>query len=46
MPDSVGLGLALTKKNAELLGLPLRVEGQVGQGSRFSVDVPLAAAPA
>jgi signal transduction histidine kinase/CheY-like chemotaxis protein len=36
-----GLGLALSKKLAELLGGRIKVESTLGQGSRFSVEIPI-----
>jgi PAS domain S-box-containing protein len=39
----LGLGLSIVKLLAELLHLKLTVSSSVGQGSRFSVEVPLAA---
>lgn len=36
-----GLGLALTKKIIEFQGGPIRVESQLGGGSRFIVSLPL-----
>ena len=36
---SSGLGLYLTKKAADMLAIPLRVESTVGKGSRFMLDV-------
>jgi signal transduction histidine kinase len=37
----LGLGLAIVRKSANLLGHPLALCSRVGQGSRFSVTVPL-----
>lgn len=42
----LGLGLAIVRKSAELLGHPLTLCSRVGQGSRFAVSVPLASTPA
>ncbi|MFO1432944.1 MAG: ATP-binding protein [Candidatus Competibacteraceae bacterium] len=36
-----GLGLAITRRFCELLGGAIRVNSQVGQGSCFSVTIPL-----
>jgi len=36
-----GLGLALARKFAELLGGKVSVESEVGKGSRFSVVLPM-----
>lgn len=41
--EGVGLGLAITRRMAELLGHPIDVRSSPGQGSCFSVRVPLAA---
>jgi signal transduction histidine kinase len=35
-----GLGLVLTKKLVERLGGVIRVESEIGRGSRFTVDIP------
>jgi PAS domain S-box-containing protein len=43
--QGLGLGLAIAKRIAALLGLRLGVRSTVGKGSVFFVDVPLAAAP-
>lgn len=36
-----GLGLSLARKFAELLGGKVRVESELGKGSRFSVAIPM-----
>ncbi|HZJ92592.1 MAG TPA: NahK/ErcS family hybrid sensor histidine kinase/response regulator [Thiopseudomonas sp.] len=40
----LGLGLAIVDKITRILGHPVRVSSQLGQGSMFSVEVPLAQA--
>jgi two-component system sensor histidine kinase MtrB len=40
-----GLGLAIAQENARLLGARLRVESQVGVGTKFHVDLPLDGSP-
>lgn len=40
----LGLGLAIVRRTAMLLGHPVSVCSRVGQGSRFSIAVPLAPA--
>ena len=39
--QGTGLGLALTKRFAELHGGSVRVESEVGKGSRFVISLPL-----
>jgi signal transduction histidine kinase len=41
----IGLGLALVYRLAELHGGSVRVESQVGQGSRFTVSIPWRSMP-
>jgi signal transduction histidine kinase/CheY-like chemotaxis protein len=41
----LGLGLNIVERTAQLLGHPLRLCSRPGQGSRFSIDVPMAVAP-
>lgn len=40
----LGLGLAIVKRLCALLDHPIRLSSEVGRGSRFTVDVPLAEA--
>jgi|GEM_PF-3511347 len=42
---SLGLGLAVVRQIAELLQHPVSVESRLGQGSVFSIDLPIGAAP-
>lgn len=42
----VGLGLAIVERIAQMLGLQVSVQSQLGKGSVFSVDVPISHAPA
>lgn len=42
----LGLGLAIVRRTADLLGHPLNLRSRVGRGSCFSLTVPLAIAPA
>ncbi|SDJ68557.1 hybrid sensor histidine kinase/response regulator [Pseudomonas indica] len=39
----VGLGLAIVDRIAAMLGYPVRVRSQLGRGSVFSIEVPMAA---
>ncbi|MDP1525374.1 MAG: HAMP domain-containing sensor histidine kinase [Rhodocyclaceae bacterium] len=42
----LGLGLAIVRRTADLLGHPLSLRSRVGHGSCFSLTIPLAIAPA
>ena len=42
----LGLGLAIVRRTADLLGHPLRLVSMEGRGSLFSITVPSVAAPA
>lgn len=43
--DGIGLGLSITQRMAELLGLRIRVRSRLGQGTCFSIEgLPLTAA--
>ncbi len=42
----LGLGLAIVKRLANLLGHPVQVHSRIGHGSRFSITIPVAPAPA
>lgn len=38
----VGLGLAIVRSCASMLGLPIRLRSEVGRGTCFTIEVPLA----
>jgi PAS domain S-box-containing protein len=38
--EGLGLGLAIVRRTADVLGHPLRVQSSLGAGSVFSVDIP------
>ncbi|MDO9242625.1 MAG: HAMP domain-containing sensor histidine kinase, partial [Rhodocyclaceae bacterium] len=42
----MGLGLAIVRRTAALLGHPVQLCSRVGHGSRFSITLPRASAPA
>jgi signal transduction histidine kinase/CheY-like chemotaxis protein len=44
--QGLGLGLAIVRRGAALLGAPLRLRSRVGRGSCFSILVPAASAQA
>jgi len=44
--EGLGLGLAIVRRLSRLLDLRLTVASEVGRGTRFSVEVPVAAASA
>jgi len=41
----LGLGLTIAKRMAALLGHPIAVQSKIGEGSTFSITVPLAESP-
>jgi PAS domain S-box-containing protein len=43
--DGTGIGLALSQRLAEMMGTTLAVETTVGEGTTFSLDLPVAADP-
>jgi signal transduction histidine kinase/CheY-like chemotaxis protein len=43
--EGTGLGLALSRGLAELMGGTLRAESTVGEGSRFTIELPAAECP-
>lgn len=44
--EGLGLGLAIVRRLSALLALPVAVESEVGRGTRFSIEIPLAATAA
>jgi PAS domain S-box-containing protein len=44
--DGTGIGLALSQRLAEMMGTSLAVQTTVGDGTTFSLDLPVAADPA
>ncbi|WP_324902618.1 ATP-binding protein [Noviherbaspirillum sp.] len=44
--QGMGLGLAIVRRSAQLLGAPVRVRSLPGRGSMFAVTLPRCAAPA
>jgi signal transduction histidine kinase len=40
--EGTGLGLALTRRIVELLGGKIGVESEIGNGSSFTIELPLA----
>ncbi len=42
-PEGFGLGLAIVRRTADLLGHRLELDSHVGHGSRFSIQLPLSA---
>lgn len=45
-PESAGIGLAIVRKAVQRMGGHCGVESQLGQGSRFWIELPFAPAPA
>jgi signal transduction histidine kinase len=39
--EGLGLGLAIVRRTAELLGYEIDVKSRPGRGSRFTIDIPL-----